>query len=97
MAYRIVLKYTRPSTEVAFMPFTDDLIELLNTYINDGKISDYAVDESDPLILQYTLTYTNDESRKEFRSETIVTNYADNRNIYNQDNGIKTEIQEFFL
>jgi hypothetical protein len=97
MATRIVLTYTRPSTEVTFMPFTDDLIELLNTYINDGKISNYAVDESDPLILQYTLTYTNDESKKEFRSEAIVTNYADNRNIYNQDNGIKTEIQEFFL
>ena len=97
MAYRIILTYTRPNTDIDFMPFTDDLIELLNNYIGDSKISGYAVDDSNPLVLEYTLTYRDEESKAEFRNEPIVLNYADARNIHNQDNGIKMEIQEFFL
>lgn len=97
MAIRIVLTYTRPNTKLAFMPFTDTLIELLNTYIDAGKISDYVMDDSDPFVLKYMLTYKDDEAKKQFRNEPIVLNYADARGIHNKENSIEMEIEEFFL
>jgi hypothetical protein len=97
MATRIVLTYTRPTADVSFLPFSDELVELINIYQSDGKISGYAVDESQENKLIYTLTYADDTVKTEFRNKAAVVNYQDERDAHNHENGISSTLDEYFL
>jgi hypothetical protein len=74
------------------------LIELINNiYQSDGKISGYAVDESQENKLIYTLTYADDTVKTEFRNKAAVVNYQDERDAHNHENGISSTLDEYFL
>jgi hypothetical protein len=97
MAIGIVLTYTRTNTGVPFYPFSDDLVELIQIYQSEGKISGYAVDTSQENKLIYRLTYANDSVKTEFRNKAAVVNYQDQRDEYNHENSISTTLDEYFL
>jgi hypothetical protein len=94
---RIFLTYTKRDASKEFYRFTPELLDLIKKYQNNGDIVDFSMDDSDSMVLKYTLTYFDNISKEKFRSEGIVINYADERDAHHRDNAIEMEAQEFYV
>jgi hypothetical protein len=93
MSSTVILKIIRPNKDVSFYDnakFKEHVIEnwiLTNKLIVNQDISD------DGLTSTIYLEFADTQSRVEFQEDPVINFYKTERAIYNEENGIRTEIQ----
>ena len=95
MATRVILTYKKQDDSGDFIEIPENVIELLDKYKADGKLTDYSKNEDDPKSVVYTYNWKTDENKDEFRTESKVLEFADLANKHNFDNNITATLDEF--
>jgi hypothetical protein len=97
MAIRVLLTYEKQSNSGEFITIPENIIALLNTYKDQGKLLDFSKDESQKDKVCYTIDWVTEEAKQEFRSEPSVLTFADDANEHNFKNNIFANLDEFYV
>ena len=94
MAWRKVIRRTRPSVEVDWETFGVDGLNYIKTnYEDTGKRISFSVDSSDDgLVLTYTSVFSSEATKNEFANDSTISTEAARRNQINADNDITKEV-----
>lgn len=95
MAWKQIITYTRPSTDVDW-PMADNSCKdhIVNTYEDTGKsVSFTNVLSGDGLTLTRIRTFDSEASFNEYRNDSVIRNTSENMKSYNSDNSITKSAQ----
>ena len=94
MAWKRVVKRTRPSVEVGWETFGVDGLNYIKTnYEDTGKRTSLSVNSSDDgLVLTYTSVFSSEATKNEFANDSTISTEAARRNQINADNDITKEV-----
>ena len=94
MAWKRIVKRTRPSVEVDWETFGVDGLNYIKTnYEDTGKrISFSVVTSEDTLVLTYTSVFKDEASKNEVVNDSTILTEAARRDSVNAANGITKEL-----
>ena len=94
MAWRKVIRRTRPSVEVDWELFRVDVLNYIKTNYDDtGKRTSFSMSSSeDGLVLTYTSVFSSEATKNEFANDSTISTEAARRNQINADNDITKEV-----
>lgn len=95
MSYKVKLKYTKPSAEVSLPSASSELINLINSYFDAGKITQKPVETIDGLNYTYEIVYLNKAAADEFLSTSTHEEHNLARETYCANNNITFQIEIF--
>ena len=88
MSYTLKNIYTKPNAETSIDFWTNDVLTLIDTYFDAGKITQKPVKVVDGLTETYTTIFKDRASYDEFTAESACTSNLTNMSTYCTDNGI---------
>ena len=94
MSYKTTVTYTKPNAETALHTPAVELINLIDTYFDAGKITQKPVLVEDGLTSTYTTIFNSESDYSEFIDEDLTLTNCNSREIHCIDNSITYEIQE---
>ena len=94
MAWKKVIKRTRPSVEVDWEFFSVDVKDYIKTnYVDTGKKTSSSMSSSeDGLVLTYTSVFSSEAAANEFHNDSTILAERSRRNKVNADNDITKEV-----
>jgi hypothetical protein len=94
MAWKRIVKRTRPSVEVDWETFGVDGLNYIKTnYEDTGKRISFSVSLSeDTLVLTYTSVFKDEASKNEVVNDSTISTEAARRDSVNAANGITKEL-----
>ena len=94
MSYKTTVTYTKPNAETALHTRAVELINLIDTYFDAGKITQKPVLVEDGLTSTYTTIFNSESDYSEFIDEDLTIANTNSRETHCNDNSITYEIQE---
>ena len=94
MAWKRVVKRTRPSVEVNWETFGVDGLNYIKTnYEDTGKRTSFSMSLSEnALILTFTSVFSSEATKNEFVNDSTISTEAARRDSVNAANGITKEV-----
>ena len=93
MSYKVKLKYTKPSAEVSLLSPSAELMNLINSYFDAGKITQKPVETIDGLNYTYEIVYLNKAAASEFLNTSTHEEHNLARETYCANNNITLQIE----
>ena len=88
MSYTFKNVYTKPNAETSIDFWTNDVLTLIDTYFDAGKITQKPTKSVDGLTETWTAVFKDKVSFDEFSNESASKSNLTNMSTYCTDNGI---------
>ena len=88
MSYTLKNIYTKPNAETSIDFWTNDVLTLIDTYFDAGKITQKPTKSVDSLTETWTAVFKDKVSFDEFSNESASKSNLTNMSTYCTDNGI---------
>lgn len=88
MSYTLKNIYTKPNAETSIDFWTNDVLTLIDTYFDAGKITQKPTKSVDGLTETWTAVFKDKVSFDEFSNESASKSNLTNMSTYCTDNGI---------
>ena len=95
MSYTFKNVYTKPNAETNIDFWTSDILTLIDTYFDAGKITQKPVKVVDGLTETYTTIFKDRASYDEFTAESACTSNLNKLETYCDENGISWNLVEY--
>ena len=86
--------YTKPNESIAFSFWGDEILLLIDTYFDAGKITQKPVKAVDGLKETYTTVFKDQASFDEFKVEEAATSNLNSLETFCAENSVTCDIEE---
>ena len=95
MAYWVLAKYSRNSTDTAWFSPSEEVVAKVNEYKDSGKIVHYEVKETDDKLNQFVkIGFSDVDESLNFKEEALIKSLETARVAYGESNPVSWSVED---